>query len=137
MAPHNGCFLYAFEELSNAKACADKNPGYSVFDANGKVFLTEHSHTIGTAEIDNKVEATCFVDGSYDEVVYCTECEEELSREPFTIPALGYTDADNDGHCDTCGDQMTGGDHCAYCGKIHGGAFGWLVRFFHKIFALF
>ena len=32
---------------------------------------------------------------------------------------------------------MTGGDHCAYCGKIHDGFFGWLVRFFHKIFALF
>ena len=25
----------AFRELSNAKACADKNPGYSVFDGNG------------------------------------------------------------------------------------------------------
>lgn len=27
----------AFHDLSNAKACADKNPGYSVFDENGKV----------------------------------------------------------------------------------------------------
>lgn len=27
----------AFRELDNAKACADKNPGYSVFDENGKV----------------------------------------------------------------------------------------------------
>lgn len=27
----------AFKELANAKACADKNPGYSVFDGNGKV----------------------------------------------------------------------------------------------------
>lgn len=27
----------AFRDLSNAKACADKNPGYSVFDENGKV----------------------------------------------------------------------------------------------------
>lgn len=26
----------AFRDLSNAKACADKNPGYSVFDENGK-----------------------------------------------------------------------------------------------------
>ena len=26
----------AFRDLSNAKACADKNPGYSVFDDNGK-----------------------------------------------------------------------------------------------------
>ena len=28
----------AFRDLSNAKACADKNPGYSVFDENGKAF---------------------------------------------------------------------------------------------------
>ncbi len=27
----------AFRDLGNAKACADKNPGYSVFDENGKV----------------------------------------------------------------------------------------------------
>ena len=27
----------AFRDLSNAKACADKNPGYSVFDESGKV----------------------------------------------------------------------------------------------------
>lgn len=27
----------AFRDLSNAKACADKNPGYSVFDENGKL----------------------------------------------------------------------------------------------------
>lgn len=26
----------AFQDLSNARKCADKNPGYSVFDENGK-----------------------------------------------------------------------------------------------------
>ena len=30
----------AFHELSNAKACADDNPGYSVFDESGKVIYT-------------------------------------------------------------------------------------------------
>ena len=114
---------------------------------------------------------------SYEEVVYCTVCGAELSRETKTIPVVGheheytvkvtkeptceevgvklyicslcgdgYTedipktaheDADNDGKCDTCGQQMTGGDHCKYCGKIHGGAFGWLVKFFHSILAIF
>ncbi len=48
-----------------------------------------------------------------------------------------HADADNDGKCDTCGEKMTGGKHCKYCGKIHGGAFGWLVKFFHSIFAIF
>ena len=54
-----------------------------------------------------------------------------------TIPAPGHVDKNNDGKCDSCGTQMTGGDHCKYCGKVHSGAFGWLVKFFHNIFALF
>ena len=33
----------AFRELSNAKACADKNPGYSVFDDSGSVVYTPAS----------------------------------------------------------------------------------------------
>ena len=30
----------AFHELSNAKACADENPGYSVFDESGRAVYT-------------------------------------------------------------------------------------------------
>ena len=37
-----------------------------------------------------------------------------------------------------CGEQMQGGDHCKFCGKIHnGGFFDKLTGFFHKIFAIF
>ena len=50
---------------------------------------------------------------------------------------LQHKDSDNDGFCDYCKNQMTGGDHCKYCGKIHDGAFGWLVKFFHNILAIF
>lgn len=32
------------------------------------------------------------VDGSYDKVVYCTRCKEELSREKVVIPALKEPD---------------------------------------------
>ena len=37
---------------------------------------------------ENEVPATCKDKGSYDEVVYCGVCGEELSRENKTIPAL-------------------------------------------------
>ena len=37
---------------------------------------------------ENEVPATCKDEGSYDEVVYCGVCGEELSRENKTIPAL-------------------------------------------------
>ncbi len=49
-----------------------------------------HTHTAGAAVKENEVPATCEVAGSYDEVVYCTECGEEMSRESKTVAALGH-----------------------------------------------
>jgi hypothetical protein len=46
-------------------------------------------HTAGEAKVENYVAAT-HVAGSYDNVVYCTVCGEELSRETNVIPALMY-----------------------------------------------
>ncbi len=51
----------------------------------------EKSHIEGESVIENKVEATCTEDGSYDIVVYCDECEEELSRETVTVSATGHS----------------------------------------------
>ena len=47
-------------------------------------------HTEGEAVKENEVEATCTEDGSYDSVVYCTVCGEELSRETVTVDATGH-----------------------------------------------
>ncbi|MCC8356559.1 MAG: hypothetical protein LJU34_01705, partial [Oscillospiraceae bacterium] len=47
-------------------------------------------HTAGEAVIENEVAATCTEDGSYDSVVYCTVCGEELSRETVTVSATGH-----------------------------------------------
>ena len=90
----------------------------------------EHTHEY-TSTITT--EPTCTTDG---ETTYtCSVCGDSYT-EP--IPATGnHVDDNNDGKCDTCGEKMTGGKHCKYCGKIHGGAFGWLVKFFHSIFAIF
>ena len=48
-------------------------------------------HTPGTPVEENRKEATCTEDGSYDVVVYCTVCEEETSRKQETIDAKGHT----------------------------------------------
>ena len=40
---------------------------------------------------ENVVNASCKTDGSYDEVVYCTECKTELSRTEKTIEKLDHT----------------------------------------------
>jgi hypothetical protein len=49
------------------------------------------AHTSGTPVVENKIEATCTADGSYDEVVYCSVCGTELSRNKKTIPAKGHS----------------------------------------------
>ena len=51
-------------------------------------------HTEGDAVAENASEAACTEGGSYDEVVYCSVCQEELSRETVTIDATGHTEAD-------------------------------------------
>ena len=47
-------------------------------------------HTPGEAEDENTVAPTCTEDGSYDAVVYCIVCHEELSRATYNIGALGH-----------------------------------------------
>ncbi len=51
---------------------------------------TAHEHTKDTAVRENEIEASCTEDGSYDEVVRCKKCGEELSRVTVTVPALGH-----------------------------------------------
>ena len=48
-------------------------------------------HTAGTAVQENLIEAQCEVDGSYDSVVYCTVCGEEISRTSYKITHPGHT----------------------------------------------
>ncbi|MCD7733184.1 MAG: leucine-rich repeat domain-containing protein [Oscillospiraceae bacterium] len=52
------------------------------------------AHTEGEAVTENEVAATCTTDGSYDNVIYCTVCNEELSRETITVPATGHTEGE-------------------------------------------
>ncbi|MGN1419096.1 MAG: hypothetical protein ACI4W6_07185, partial [Acutalibacteraceae bacterium] len=52
------------------------------------------AHTPSEAVKENEVPATCAADGSYDLVVYCSVCHNELSREVKTIDKLDHTPAD-------------------------------------------
>ena len=53
-------------------------------------------HTPAEAVRENVVEATCYAEGSYEEVVYCSveECGAELSREEKTISKIAHTPAE-------------------------------------------
>ncbi|MBQ7956782.1 MAG: hypothetical protein IJ279_01985 [Clostridia bacterium] len=74
-------------------------------------------HTSGEKVIENSESADCENSGSYDEVVYCTVCDKELSRKTVTVDSLGHdysaevtaSDCENKGFttytCETCGDS--------------------------------
>lgn len=50
----------------------------------------QHTHTAGEPKQENVVPATCTTDGSYDEVIRCTEDNEIISTKHHVIPALGH-----------------------------------------------
>ena len=59
-------------------------------------------HKAGTPQKENEKPATCTESGSYDEVVYCTECKQELSRVTKEIPALGHDLTHHEAKAATC-----------------------------------
>ncbi len=90
------------------------------------VVLPVIPHTPGQPVKENENAATCLGDGSYEEVIYCTVCENEISRTPRVgDQAPGHTagdavienkiDADctNDGsydevvYCTVCGEELS------------------------------
>ena len=50
------------------------------------------AHSPAEAVIENRVEPTYDTNGSYDSVVYCSKCGEELNRETIVIPMLEKTE---------------------------------------------
>ena len=62
-----------------------------------------HQHSPAAAVVENNVAPSCTEAGSYDEVVYCSDCGEELSRTTVTVAALGHDFNDETGVCQRCG----------------------------------
>ena len=50
----------------------------------------EHYHTTFSSVIENEVASTCTAGGSYDEVVYCTDCNAEVMRTTRSIEKLPH-----------------------------------------------
>ncbi len=61
-------------------------------------------HSLAQPVKENEVSATCTDKGHWDEVIYCLNCKEELSRTSKTAEALGHTT--NNGVCERCGYEI-------------------------------
>ena len=62
---------------------------------------TAHSHTPSAPVKENEIKQTCQKGGEYDKVVYCEECDEEISRETKITGKISHNY--KNGKCEYCG----------------------------------
>ena len=70
-------------------------PGWAAYESCSRCGYTTYqeipaAHTAGEAVRENEKAPTCTATGSYDEVVCCSVCGEELSRKTVTVEAAGH-----------------------------------------------
>ena len=86
---------YVWEVTRRATCTAEgERTGTCALDGATKTERLEKiAHTPANAVIENSIDATCNIEGSYDEVVYCSVCGGELSRVKKTVEKIAHTPA--------------------------------------------
>ena len=83
-----------------------------------KETIPAKGHVKGEVKIENATESTCEKGGSYDEVVYCTVCNKELSRTTVKTEAKGHKwDSGKITKEPTCTEEGVKTFECTVCGK--------------------
>ena len=74
-------------------------------------------HTPNEAVLENNISPTCTENGGYDLVVYCANCDAELSREHIVVPATGhlYSEEWTIDIESTCEHEGQKSHHCENC----------------------
>ena len=76
----------AYTILANAKACADKNPGYSVFDADGNAVYTSGEGALGiTGDTSFKVQISVPELAELRDLVFLFVCHSDLQSEGLSF----------------------------------------------------
>ena len=111
-----------YKKTVTAPTCTED--GYTTYSCTvcGDSYADDESDALGHSEAvreENRREADCVNNGSYDEVTYCTVCDTELFRETVVIPANDHNyetevtapGCTEDGYtvytCTGCGDSYT------------------------------
>ena len=100
--------------IDKAPTCTNTGLRHKVCSVCGVNYNYETIATVSTAHVrgeevkENVIDPTCTKDGSYDIVVYCTECNKELSRDTYAIPIVDH-DLDENNVCTICGKSSSDG----------------------------
>ena len=98
--PHS----HSYTQVVTKPTCTER--GYTTYTCDcGDTYVSDYvnstGHTPGAAVRENEVSATCKTEGSYNEVVRCSVCNEIISSTPKTINKTPHKY--EDGVCTVCG----------------------------------
>ena len=91
--------MKAYYQCSDCKAYFDANKNQTTKNA---LVIPASGHTNGAAVRENETPAACTESGSYEEVVYCTKCNAEISRTAKTTAPLGHATVHHEAQAATC-----------------------------------
>ena len=135
---YNYC-VHEYNAEVTAPTCTEQ--GYTTYTCEcGDTYTTDYVDALGhipaNAVEENYVAATCTENGSKDVVIYCSVCDEEISRETETLEATGHADNDGDGYCDADNELLDPSVECeCNCHKTGISKFFFnLILFFQKLF---
>ena len=124
---------HTYTEEIDTKAHVDENPKDHVCDngcgiAQGTHAESENSHVCeycgnvageckaGAPVVENSTAASCGEAGSYDEVVYCSVCGDELNRTTHTVQATPHSYQETVTKAPTCEEAGIKTLSCPVCG---------------------
>ena len=111
----DGCTVYTFDGWDKEIVAVNGNITYTA------TYTESLSHTAGETVVENVVVGDCVTNSSYDNVVYCSVCGEELSRDTVVTTAPGHTDGEKVIENNVNPDCTNSGSYdeviyCAVCG---------------------